>query len=218
MTDGTFLRVFTFRPSHPGEIDSTLRDHVLRDLCDRDGIVEAYAARHGPDETGERIVATVWTSKEAMDAGAIEADVIGRRHPEHADGIDGSRVETLPVAVGLSFRPDEPPRVLRVLRGQMREGNFESYAEDVRQGAGEDGLVGGLIALYLGVASADSFVTVSAWTGWEPIEAATGGNLHRPIATRQPERISILGATHYEIVPGTSRPAHQPAMPAGASG
>lgn len=218
VTDGTILRVFLFEPSHPGEIDSTLRDHVLRALCERSGIVEAYAARHGPGDTGDRVVATVWESHEAMQAGAIEADVIASRHPEYAESIGGGRIECAPVAVRLSFDQSEPGRILRVLRGQVRDGDLESYIEDVRAGAGGDGVAGGLIALYLGVVSADEFVTVSAWTGWEAIESGTGANVERPIATRYPERVQILSARHYEMLPDISRPHGSVATPSLAGG
>ena len=218
VTDGTFLRVFTFEPSYPGEIDSTLRDHVLRALCDQSGILEAYTARQGPGETGDRIIATVWESKEAMEAGAIEADVIARRHAEYADGIPGSRVASMPVAVRLSFGRADPGRILRVLRGQVRDAGLETYVDDVRAGAGRDGTGGGLLALCLGVVSADEFVTVSTWTSWEAIETATGGNLQRPIATRFPERIRILSARHYEILPDTPRPVASTVAPGTTSG
>jgi hypothetical protein len=206
VTDGTFLRVFTFEPSHAAEIDSTLRDHVLQELCEKDGILEAYAARRGPGDIGERVIATVWRSREAMDTGAVEADIIAARHTEYGDGVGGSHIEALPVAVRLSIERQEPARILRILWGEMREGGLDGYVEDVRQGAVADGRGEGLICLYLGIAAADRFVTVSAWTGWDAIEAATGGNLQRPIATRFPERVKILEAGHYEILPDTSRP------------
>jgi hypothetical protein len=125
----------------------------------------------------------------------------------------------LPVDVRLSFERTDPARILRVFRGWVREGGVQAYARDVETGATDDASGGvGLVALYLGALSADGFITVSAWTSWEAIEAATGGNLERPIATRFPDRIGIEDVCHYEIVPGTTRPTSQPLMAVPAGG
>jgi hypothetical protein len=218
MADGTFLRVFTFEPSQAGVIDSILRDQVMPALCQQAGILDAYAARHGPDESGQRVVASVWNAEQAMAAGAIEGDIISRAGGELADpGRTG--VDMLPVDVRLSFERTDPARILRVFRGWVREGGVHAYARDVETGATDDASGGvGLVALYLGALSTDRFITVSAWTSWEAIEAATGGNLERPIATRFPDRIGIEDVCHYEIVPGTTRPTSQPLMAVPAGG
>jgi heme-degrading monooxygenase HmoA len=207
MADGTFLRVFAFEPSRPGLIDSTLRDVLLPELFERDGIIDAYVARHGPDETGERIIASVWETQSAMEAGANEASATAGRHDEYADGIPGVRVQAHPVAVRLEFELEDPARILRVFEGEVLDGRLDAYVEDVRTGALADGTsTSGLKALYLGVQGPSRFLTVSAWTSWDAIEAATGGDIDHPITTRFFERIRIIAATHYEILPETSRP------------
>jgi hypothetical protein len=43
-------------------------------------------------------------------------------------------------------------------------------------------------------------VTLSVWESWSAIEAATGGDVRRPMATRHPERIIAWEATHLEII------------------
>lgn len=59
---------------------------------------------------------------------------------------------------------------------------------------------GGPLSLYLGSNADDTFVTVSIWDGWSAVEAATGGDVARPMATRHPERLVEWEATHFEII------------------
>jgi hypothetical protein len=49
----------------------------------------------------------------------------------------------------------------------------------------------------------DRFITVSLWPSWSAIEVATGGDIHRPIVTRDPRRIVGMDVEHYEVVPET---------------
>jgi hypothetical protein len=105
----------------------------------------------------------------------------------------------------------EPPRILRVFRGEVREGETDAYLEEARAGTLSDAAMNeGLVALYLGVEWPSRFVTVSAWTGWGAIEEATGGNTRRPLATRNAERLEAFDVGHYEILPNSLRPAAQP--------
>jgi hypothetical protein len=43
---------------------------------------------------------------------------------------------------------------------------------------------------------------VSVWESWSALEAATGGDIRRPIATRHPERIERWDAAHFEVIDG----------------
>jgi hypothetical protein len=43
-------------------------------------------------------------------------------------------------------------------------------------------------------------VTVSTWTEWDDVEDATGGDIHRPQATRHADRLVDWSASHFEIV------------------
>jgi len=56
------------------------------------------------------------------------------------------------------------------------------------------------MALYLADRGDDRFVTISAWREWADIEWATGGDVRRPAATRQSERLLEWDVEHYEIV------------------
>lgn len=137
-----------------------------------------------------------------------EASDIGRLHADLVHDFTSSRLDVLPVPVAVSRERSEPPRILRVFRGEIREGETKAYLEEARAGALSDAAMNeGLVALYLGVEWPSRFVTVSAWTGWAAIEEATGGNIRQPLATRNAERLVTFDVGHYEILPNTERPA-----------
>ena len=56
-------------------------------------------------------------------------------------------------------------------------------------------------AIYLAPVEADRFVTLSLWPSWDAIETATGGDVHRPIVTKDPRRIVDMAIVHYEVIP-----------------
>jgi hypothetical protein len=185
--------------------DAALRDAVLPDLLAISGVRDAYAGRHGPDENGERVIASVWASRRLMVAELGEASDIGRFQAELVHDFTSSRLDVLPVHVAVSTERSEPPRILRVFRGEIREGETKAYLDEARAGTLSDAAMNeGMVALYLGVEWPSRFVTVSAWTGWAAIEAATGGNT---LATRNTERLVAFDVGHYEILPNTERPA-----------
>jgi hypothetical protein len=85
---------------------------------------------------------------------------------------------------------------------------LDSYLADVRSGTTEDVDAGsGPLELYLGVDPPARFVTVSVWTDWDVIAAATGGNLRVPVATRHANRLVGGTASHYEVVPDAASTA-----------
>src|SRR6478735_10717390 len=49
-------------PAPMSQIDAFLRRRGLAALSALPGVVEAYAGRRGPDQNGERVIATVWSS------------------------------------------------------------------------------------------------------------------------------------------------------------
>ena len=44
-------------------------------------------------------------------------------------------------------------------------------------------------------------MTLSLWPSWDAIETATGGDVHRPIVTKDPRRIVDMAIVHYEVIP-----------------
>jgi heme-degrading monooxygenase HmoA len=192
-----------------------LRDHVLPDFLSAPGLLDAYVARNGIGVAGERVIASMWESREAMAAELGEASVIGRFHPERVEELTSSRLDILPLAFAVRNERDQPPIILRIYRGEVHPGQLDAYVEEARNGTLADALANeGLVALYLGVEAPARFITVSAWTDWEAIARATGGNIRQPMATRNVARILAGNAAHYEILPSTTRPpARVPRMP-----
>ena len=193
------LRLITIGPMPASAtFDSMMREEVLPAVLALDDIVDARVGRRfGPADVDERVVATFWTTREAMDAALatypltrIEQDVNGK-------------TEILPLAIDLNFgRPDDPARILRIFRGQIRPGELELYVEDARQGATADGATShGPSAFFLCPLPPSRFVSLSLWGDWTEIELSTGGNIRHPIATHHAERVVSGQAAHFEILP-----------------
>jgi heme-degrading monooxygenase HmoA len=208
LSDARILRLFGFRPLGSGaELDAALRNEVLPDFTALDGILDAYVARSSADDDGERVIASIWESRDEMAAELGESSVLGRFHPERLEELTSSRLDILPISVTARFERRAAPAILRVFRGEVHDGELDAYVEEARSGTLADGRTNdGLVALYLGTEAPTRFITVSAWTTWEAIETATGGNIRRPVATRNAVRIASGTATHYEILPATTRP------------
>jgi hypothetical protein len=199
------LRLFGFRPLGFGaDYDARLRRTLLPALLELPGLREAYVGRRGPDDSGERMIVSIWQSSSAMSAaqGFGDGDLL---EIETAEEVGPCRLEFVTLALDLPFDRADRAQVLRIFRGQVREGELDLYVEEARNGtladaAGPHGPVG----LYLGPQPPDRFVTVSVWTGWESIESATHGNIRQPIATSNAARLLGGTATHYELVPGAA--------------
>ncbi|MEA2622237.1 MAG: hypothetical protein QOH61_1147 [Chloroflexota bacterium] len=208
-SDGELVRLVYLRDAATmSQIDVRLRDRVLPALCGAPGVQDVYIGRRGPDQNGERIVASIWGSKqlvvEHMNDGSNEADRL-----ELGDDLT-ARVEELPIAIALRFPSELPALVLRVFRGEVKEGQVDDYLQAARTGAEADASNGeGPLGLFLGFAGARRFVTVSVWPDWSTIQKRTGGNARQPIATRHAQMLETGTATHYEILP-TAAPRARP--------
>ena len=112
------------------------------------------------------------------------------------------RIEFRPLAISMALEVSGRARILRTLRGNVRPGERDAYIEQARLGYLADIEAGhGPLAIHLGTGSGDDdFVTLSVWESWSAIEAATGGDVRRPMATRHPELIIAWEATHLEII------------------
>ncbi len=210
------LRLLRFRPEGAGSVlDAALRDEVAPRLAGMAGLRNLYLGRRGPDESGERLIVSVWESRSDLDAALGPAAEAAPRAPELAAGVADPTVEVLPIVVDLSFDQDAPPGILRVFRGEVRSGLREDYVADVRTGTERDAASGtGPLALLLGLVEPSGFVTVSVWTDWDVIQAATGSNLRRPVATRHANRLAGGTAAHYEVLPQAAA-GPPPLSPAG---
>lgn len=205
MTGPGRLRLFVGRPQGPA-VDVVLRDVVAPALLQREALVDVFMARRGADGDDERVIVTVWSGGGQTETD-LEQDLLVAGGVTFAED-ERPGVETMPLRIALRHDRRVEPAVLRVFRGSVRDGHFESYLDAARSGALFDGATNaGAVALYLGAADAPRFVTVSAWVDWNSIESATGGDIRRPFATRHQELLDRVDATHYEIIPNIPRPA-----------
>lgn len=196
------VRLFGFRPTRPA-FDNVLRDWIAPAIRSRRGAIDVYAGRQGPDELGPRMILSIWESREAMDRVFHATARPEEIQPEGLDGIADAAVEVLlPEVAYRAEQATEPPRILRILRGCTRPGQRNRYVEETRAGVTADVAAGhGPTAFYLaGGDSPEAFVAVSVWSGWPAIEAATGGDVRQPMATRRPELIEAFEAAHYEAI------------------
>jgi hypothetical protein len=197
------IRLFSFRAARPA-FDEILRDVMMPDLSVQPGLMDCYSARQGPDEIGPRVVASVWRSRPEMVAALGEQLGSGPFHPEYLDESTDRVLEVVPLEIAERFDAAEPARILRILRGIVGSGEMAAYVDDVRTGMHIDvASSDGPVSLYLGSSGGDAFITVSAWRKWTDIELATGGDVHRPRATRRPERLIDWDVSHFEIVQGS---------------
>ena len=198
-----------FRPvAAESAVDAVLRDDVLPQLCRLPGIADIYAGRLGEDET-DRVVVSVWIGPPiaALDD-RLEARLLAAAMPPQVATTEDIAIEILPLDVAARFDRFEPAGILRVFRGAVKPDNLDAYIAEAQGGMLHDAAVNpGLISFYLGRTGADAFVTVSAWTGWDAIERATGGNVRDPFATRNSSRLASFTIRHFEILPDLLRPA-----------
>ena len=115
-----------------------------------------------------------------------------RRHPRRPspsfDESVAQSIEVIPVVIGLRFRQASPARVLRVFRGEIREGMTDRYLSAARAGAIRDAESGeGPHGYFLGLVDDHRFVSVSVWPSWDEIQQVTGGTAQHPVATRHGE-------------------------------
>jgi hypothetical protein len=197
-----FLRVVAFQPSGlEAPVDAVLREAIVPRLLERDEIIDAWIGRQGSSTDRSRIVASTW----AEEPGPEPADLAAL----HDAGLHGGppvvgQVDQLALAVHARFERTEPARILRVFRGAVRADEIDAYIAEARAGMAADAETNdGLIAFALGTEAPGAFVTISAWTGWAAIEAATGGNTRQPFATRNATRLTASSVAHYEVLPET---------------
>ena len=123
-------------------------------------------------------------------------------HPEYLDETSDRSLELYPLAIAVRTGRIDPGRVMRSVRGRVRDGDLDAYVDEARAGTLHDAATDqGPLALYLAPLPPDRFFTLSVWAKWTAIEASTGAGTHRPEATRHAERLVELEVAHYEVVP-----------------
>jgi hypothetical protein len=192
------LRVTRFRPREPwADIGRALRTRGIPAFLAQPGLVDAWFGRRGPEFEDEHVIAAVWGSAAAERAAVRLRDVLAG--PDVA--VDDGGSIALPVVLDLRFPRPGPVAILRLYDGRTHPGQLDAYVREAAQGAQQDGQSpAGPAAVCMSVDPPDHFVTVSLWTGWSSIEACTGGDVRRPLATRNRDRLAAGGPTHYEVI------------------
>lgn len=218
MSDQGVLRLWSLRPQvHSSIVDARLRE-VIGAGAETAGLIAQFVGRRVVDRAEERVVATVWESGAAVEAAVAPGGLLAFE-TELGAGV----VETMSIVLAIrpempAMTPREPGVLLRVFRGHARSGELDVYVDAARRGTLEDiARSGGPICLFLGVPEPDRFVTVSAWTDWERIQTATGGNVQHPITTQHIGHLVGGLVAHYEILPAGQAPASA-AAPEGHAG
>lgn len=194
------IRIFRFRLAEP-QFDDELRRVLLPDLLLTDGVLDVYGGRRDRPNPDERIVASVWTDRDAMVAALGDSIEGSPFHPELLDLSTDRDLRICQLAFGDRDESMGRPAVLRLVEGTVRPGELETYVDEARRGTVADRDAGrGPLALYLSCADDDSFTTLSVWPDWATLQDATGGNLGRPIATRHADRLVEWTASHYEVM------------------
>jgi hypothetical protein len=199
--DAAVVRLLTFRPAG----DDAVVDAALRSLAfgvlGRMPVSAVFAGRRH-EGAGERVVVSLWESLETLVDSLGPLSAHNAAEAERFDQMAEIRVEVLPLAVAVEFERDPHATVLRIFRGRTHPGELDAYVEDVRAGTLADmAAEQGPHALFLGIDPPQGFLTVSVWADWGRIQAATGGNIRNPIATRHAHRLLDGTANHYELLP-----------------
>lgn len=194
------IRIFRFRLAEP-HFDTELRRVLLPDLATTAGVLDVYGGRRDRPNPDERIVASVWSDRDAMVAALAESVEASPFHPELLDLSTDRELTICDLEFGDRDETTGAPAVLRLVEGTVRPGELAAYVEEARLGTIADREAGrGPLALYLGCSGNDSFMTLSIWPDWATLQDATGGVVDRPIATRHAERLVDWTASHYEVM------------------
>lgn len=207
--DAPVLRLFRFRPRRP-EFDTILRDVMLPDLATRPGLRWALVGRQGPDGSGERLVASLWTSHALM-AEALGVDLEDPVfHPEYLPATEDRRLDFAAVAVALGDPTNATAGIARLVVGATRAGCRDQYLERAAQGAAKDAASGhGPRSVHIMVCGLEDFTTLSTWDDWSNVAMATGGSLADPDMTRHTDLLQHWHAEHFELA-SVQRPPGEP--------
>lgn len=194
------LRLITFGTQGTWhDVDRTLRDWLAA-YAVAPGNQGTWFGRRGAGPTDERIVVSVWEPGRAPGAEGDIAERLSREVPPDVH-LAGPSSEVLPVRIHETFPRATPMTILRVFRGRTRPGELEAYLAEAAEGTRLDGeRPDGPGSLVCAADGEIGFVTVSLWPDWAAIEACTGGDIRRPLATRNAARLESGAPVHFELV------------------
>jgi hypothetical protein len=200
VTDEACLRFSRYQPRDAWrQLDDQLRGSIPA-YEGHEGLIHAWLARRALGPTGEHVLATVWTSRAAHDQ-AFSVATLATAEQEASASVAEVTTELLPVRIHAVFPRGVPMTILRVFRGRTFPGQRAAYLAEARAGTMLDGeRPDGPGALACAIDGDDGFLTVSVWPSWASIEACTGGDVRRPLTTRNRARIAWGAPVHYELV------------------
>jgi hypothetical protein len=198
----SILRLGRFEAVGVG-FDAALRDALVPAVDGVPGLRALFGGRLGPGHGGARVVATVWSSGDDLEAAERAGSAVVHVGTDLVPGSPAGVPETFPVVLEVEAARDAPITIVRVVRGRTRPGELEGYLDDARAGVlGDHATGGGPLALYLTADAPDRFLTLSLWGAWSHVEAATGADHRHVDRTRHAERLASWTTEHYEVVPG----------------
>lgn len=198
MHEAEILRLLRFRTVR-GSFDAALRSTVLPGLRARPEVLAVRAGRQGPEETGLRVLASVWASRAAMEAALGEM-------PEGAESgaeneIVEATVEVLPI---LTHRLEMRPLgagILRLAQGRASKVGLAALTElALRDLADSQASDAGPADLVVAGAEDGAFVSLSTWPDWASIEVATGATVSEPLRNKRAADLDIFHVDHLELV------------------
>ena len=136
MSDRPVIRLFRFRPARV-EFDRVLRTIMVPDLRRIDGLIDVHVGRHGPEQPeqlGDRVVATIWTDRTAMNAGMGPSLAESTFHPDRLSDTTDQQLEAHELDLLLRFPEAPPSTLLRLFRGQVKPGELAAYIDEARAG------------------------------------------------------------------------------------
>ncbi len=152
---------------------------------------------------------SLWAdTKDAVRAPGLPPEVqpLDRALPDVVESV----TEVLPVRIFEVFERAAPMTILRVFRGQVRVGQLEEYLAEAHIGTLADGRrPEGPGALVCATDATGGFVTASTWPDWPSIAACTGGDIRRPLTTRNAGRLVSGAPSHYELVAARMEPTER---------
>jgi len=136
--EGQIIRLFHFRPIRPA-FDRILRGVLIADLQTKPGLIDVVVGRHGPDELGARIVASVWSSRQAMITAVGETlDPPTPFHPELLVDTTDRELEIVSLEIAARAPVAAAPTILRLSRGRVVPGALAAYVDAAREGTDRD--------------------------------------------------------------------------------
>lgn len=189
------LHVTRFTGAAWQRIDSTMRE-TMRTFVTQAGLTGAWFGRRTTEAGEERALVSVWATPQEESKGLRLAAFLDL--PDDPPDLEAT---VLPVAFDMRAPRRAAPAVLRLYDGLTRPGQLDAYVEEAMAASRQDSMrPDGPLAVCTALDRPDRFLTASIWSDWASLEACTGGDIRRPLVSRNVARLAGGGPSHYEII------------------